>query len=424
MAVEDADGKAADEASAVPSGRPAPKLPMPRFARRPIPGTDLTIRASSHGEYMAILEDAGNGELDDREVTVRAVHRQLDGDVAVEEVRAWPDERILLAADICIPLEVRADVKPPTVDDDSPSPPVGADVGLDDMADPATEPRTFASFRELIREDGRRRAERWQKTRESVLSIGTGFTLGRELTAQMKEIQEAMDLGLKKSGLSDLDSFKDAVPGLDVSRLAGLKDLDWARAGLRKGLFDEGATEELERLRRTLATPPIEPHRSPVSHFEPIPVTRPEVDLLEEVAETLVMTHDHVVRTSGWQFEQTVEQTRLQSEQREELRFLKLDIEGQKLSRRVTLATAVVAAIAGVAATILAVFALLYAAGIWKPVGSSSSPSPSPTSSEATPAPSAAASSPTPTMRPTVRPTVRPTATPVRAGPTPGRSGA
>jgi hypothetical protein len=375
-----------------------------------------------------MFEDSTNDELDDREFTVRLVQRQLDGDVPLDEVRAWPDEQLLAAADAWFELDTsdqpiygeaaadddrgEADADDAANDDDD-----RADVDGEDAGD-EPERLTFAGVRDEVRQIGVRKARRMQGTIKGILELSNknaaqvrelmkmpGFStklgnpFGAGLASQMKVIQDTygpLMRGIDASILGPSTVISDAMKALDVGKLGGLGDTSRIGAGLGKALSDRLAGEGLTQAMPELGRP------TPTYVSLP-PFVRPEVRLLGEVSdrladvsETLEKMHDDEAKDAQTRLEVMVEQSRLLKAQGDALTELVNDAKGQRWSRRMVLITSVIAAVASVGA-------LLYAAGVLRSGATAASAEPS--------IPPAAATAP---ANPPASPTPAPTATPTR----------
>lgn len=118
---------------------------------QPIAGTEFWVIEATLGGAADVVRDADDLGIDDRDFAVRAVHRQLEGPspLTFEDVRSWPDERLLAAG--------RALLSLPQLEVS-----VGGSMQPQDpgqgLAIP--EPLTFASLREALRAWHRQENER------------------------------------------------------------------------------------------------------------------------------------------------------------------------------------------------------------------------------------------------------------------------
>lgn len=320
-----------------------------------------------------MLKDVTNNDLDDREFTVRLVHRQLDQDPHIEEVRAWPDEQLLDAADAFLSL-VSNELD---LDDEDGDEPVETETksgdqddgnqAVGEVGDAEPEPLTFMSFRDEIREQSRRRGRQLKRMMSGILALSdskegpafAGFKVG--------DAFKGLDLALKNAGstnaLLHMDLAKlngatglGALKGIDLAKLTGTSKIGKT---LSKMLADTQAIEKI-------AIPPMQryvpdfPPIEPVPYF--LPVERPEIRLLKGVGETLEKMHDDQVRIARDQIDVMAQQATLIKDQGVALTALVNDAKGQKWNRRAMLAfTALM--------TIAAVVAAFIAGGIVRPFG-------------------------------------------------------
>lgn len=410
------------------------------FPRAPIPGTGLSVRGTSIGQDREMFRDATDEELDDREFTVRTVHRQLDQERPIEDVRGWSDELLLDAGEAFLTLDTTTDEDEEPVDeegvdgqavegadDEAGETEAGEvqagdaddDAGPDEPGAPDTEeeaelePLTFELFRDEIKQMGVRKARRMKRMIQGIAGLANnnanqianilkqnpalngklGDVFGSGMARQMDALRTAFGSDLYKGidigKLTTGGAMADALKKLDTAKIAGLGDTSRIGMGLSKAFLDTNVLASMGKAidRPAIGNPSIGRVRPEL--FDIGPIVRPEVGLLEDVVETLDRMHTDEVRTAEAHLEVMVEQTRLLKAQGEALTALVNDVRGQKWPRRAVLLTTVIAAIA-------AVFAVAYSAGVLRPVGGAAlDPSPSPAIS-APPAPSASAA-PSPT---------------------------
>jgi hypothetical protein len=360
------------------------RLPRPflaHFARVPILGTDLTIRAPSIGQDSATYKDMANEELDDREFTVCLVQRQLDQDASIEDVRSWTDAQLLAAADAFLSLDTGESDE----QDDAQEPLEGEVIEAEPDVDADLEPLTFASFRAAIRQQSVRRAKRFKSLIAGIEALSNSA------------ISPIMTVATK--GLESLDAYKLAFPpmaGMDLSKIASgfgssalegidLKALQGTSAmgdSIKKMLMDTQAVQKFNMP----YLPPLEMRTSSPAVYEPFhftPVVRPEIGLLQSVGESLEKLRDDQARLAEDQVAIQTQQGQLMKVQGEALKALVSDARDQKWPRRAMLGVAVVTMVAAIAAAFLA-------GGIIRPFGAGPAASPAPivTSAPVAPSPS------------------------------------
>lgn len=438
------------------------------FPRAPIAGTELSIRSPSFGQVKETWKDVADDGIGNREFTVHLVQRQLDQRVPVEEVRSWPDEQLMAAAEGYLSLTTREsdlddqeDESEAEAEGEASDDAVDGDQEADEVEDPAPEPLTFEGFRAEIRQQGLRRSKRMTKTIQGIIDLGkvntakyselmeldpsllSGLSTGAGVKAALDKINALGGVdAFKTLDLSKLTSIARLEPfvGLDPAKLAALSDTGKIGASLSKMMADQ---EAMERFSQPIQLPIREPE--PWSTIDIVAPVRPEVGLLEQVAETLERTDDRHARTSDHQIQVMTEQatmlknqgelltlmlagTKAQGElltallanamdqsdatkgllatgkeQSEKTQGLLDDAKGQKWTRWVMLAAAVAAA--------------LYASGILHPFGAAAPSTPAPIVN-----PSPVAPSPTGTPTPTLAPSPSPTSSSAPSAAAPSRS--
>ncbi len=361
---------------------------LAHFARATVPGTELTIRAPSARQASDNYKDAASEELDDREFTVVLVQRQLDQELALEDVRAWADEQLLDAADAYLSLDT--DEENTADEEDGSQELVEGDAEGDTEPEVEAESLTFAAFRDAICEQGARRAKRLSELFAVISSLTTG-ALSPPVAAAMKGI----DMAAYKAAISPLAGVdlskitglfaSSALAGIDLKALAGTSAMGDA---LKKMMADTQAVQKfpasaLPPLNMRTRVPALEMGTRSLVPIRFTPEVRPEVGLLRGVGESLEKMHDDQVRLAEDQLAVLTEQGQVIRAQGEAVAALVDDVRGQKWSRRTMLWLTVVIAVTGLALAFLA-------GGIIRPFGAGPEPTFAPvvTTSPVAPPPS------------------------------------
>lgn len=231
------EGEAGAQAGAEAS---RPKLIHLMFRRVPIAATELELREPNVGQSDQTDDDVVDEEFDDREFTVRLVHRQLVDGPAIEVVRAWPDHRLLAAAEAYLSFDLERDEPDEAAgseadaqgaaasdeaeatseaaaaarDPETPAPVVEPTEATDEVDQ---EPLTFSSFRDEMRAQAKRRAARYSGTILGIVNLAKENT---EAIARLMKTNPAFSGELAKA-IEPLANYK-PFGGMDLAKLGGI----------------------------------------------------------------------------------------------------------------------------------------------------------------------------------------------------------
>lgn len=258
------------------AGRPFGNL----FRSQPIAGTELFVREFSVNETDALTDDDASADLDDREFTVRAVHRQLNGEAVptLDEVRAWDDEQLLAGARAMLSFPALK-----VVVDGVEQPPEPEEVaGIPD-------PLTFSTFREAITAYPKRINASIAKTAARIVDLGLPRMFNALDVSGINAVsRQAGILGSQGPG----SAVRSAIASLATSPTMNIKplELDFLKgtAAQLKSLTDMGGVVEslgkfqaTTRMAERLATPIDYTAHEPIARMPALKPYHPEVDAIE-----------------------------------------------------------------------------------------------------------------------------------------------